>query len=75
MRRIGGAIATFVAYSLLLSPLGFVAATSGAFAGLALLFGGRPIRSAAAGLGFALTLWVLFVHGLGLPLPIGTLFR
>lgn len=72
----GGAVilaatASFAAYALLLAPLGFVLATLLEFAVLARLFGGRWLAGAAAGLVFASLLYVLFVYGLGLPLPLG----
>ena len=72
--RAGLAAVSFVAYALLLGPLGFVAATSLEFLGLAILFGGRPVQSAVAGLALSAILYALFVFGLGLPLPLGFLF-
>ena len=74
LRRITLATVSFLAYAALLAPLGFVLATTAEFATLALLFGGRPARSLAAGLAFALLMFALFVYGLGLPLPVGALF-
>ena len=68
------ATASFVAYALLLAPVGFVVATTAEFTALALLFGGPPFRGAVAGLSLALFLYGLFVFGLGLPLPVGMLF-
>lgn len=73
VRRILMGTASFVAYGFLLSPLGFVPATTLEFALLAKLFGGPIGRGAAAGLVFALVLYVLFVYALGLPLPLGVL--
>jgi len=73
LRRIVLATGSFVAYALLLAPLGFVTATTLEFAAVAVLFGGRPLPALGAGLGFALALFFLFVHGLGLPLPLGFL--
>lgn len=70
-RRIGLATVSFLAYALLLAPLGFVVATTLEFAALASLFGGRGARSLVAGLAFALALFALFVYALGLPLPLG----
>lgn len=68
------AAASFVLYALLLEPLGFFVATLLEFVVLALLFGGRPLRSTIAGAAFVGALYVLFVHGLGLVLPVGSLF-
>jgi len=65
------ATSSFVAYALLLAPLGFVLATTLEFAVLARLFGGTWVKGAAAGLVFASLLYALFVFGLGLPLPLG----
>lgn len=70
-KRIALGTLSFVAYALLLAPLGFVLATVLEFAFLARLFGGTLVRGAAAGLVFAGLLYVLFVYGLGLPLPLG----
>ena len=72
--RIVGAVAVLGAYGTLIDSLGFVLSTAGAFAGLAWLFGARRWTGALVGVVFALGLWVGFVHGLGLPLPLGTLF-
>ena len=74
LRRIALAALSFTAYALFLAPVGFVPATTLAFAALATLFGGRPLRSLAVGFAFALVLFALFVYGLGLPLPLGALF-
>ena len=73
IRRILVGTVSFVVYAFLLSPLGFVPATTLEFALLAKLFGGPVGRGAAAGLVFALVLYVLFVYALGLPLPLGVL--
>jgi putative tricarboxylic transport membrane protein len=70
-QRIALGTLSFVAYAFLLAPLGFVLATVLEFAFLARLFGGTLVRGAAAGLVFAGLLYVLFVYGLGLPLPLG----
>ena len=65
---------SFVAYALLLEPLGFFLATLLAFVALSLLFGGRTVRAALAGAVFVGALYRLFVQGLGLVLPVGSLF-
>ena len=69
--RILLATASFIAYAFLLAPLGFVFATVLEFAFLARLFGGTVVRGAVVGLIFAFLLYLLFVYGLGLPLPLG----
>jgi len=76
--RLPGAVwlgaASFVLYALLLEPIGFFVATLLEFVALSLLFGGRPLRSAVAGAAFVGALYLLFVQGLGLVLPVGSLF-
>ena len=74
LARIGGASASFVAYAVLLGPMGFVPATTLEFGVLAWLFGGSPLRGLVAGVGFAVVLFAVFVYGLGLPLPLGVIF-
>ncbi len=68
------AAGSFVAYALLLEPLGFFTATLAEFVALSLLFGGHALRSALTGAVFVGALYLLFVQGLGLALPIGSLF-
>lgn len=72
-RRIGLAVVTFLAYALLLHALGFFVTTTLAVAALAVLFGGRPLRSLLAAAGFAAALYVVFVYGFALSLPAGRL--
>lgn len=66
--------ASFVVYALLLQPVGFFLATLLEMVVLSTLFGGRPFRSAVAGAVFVGALYLLFAIGLGLPLPLGSLF-
>lgn len=73
--RLSLASASFVVYALVLAPLGFLPATALEFAALAVLFGGRPLSSLAAGVGFSVVLFVVFVFALGLPLPLGVMGR
>ena len=68
------ASASFALYALALNPLGFVLSTVLGFVALSMLFGGRPLRACAAGTAFAVALYLLFVQGLGLPLPVGSIF-
>lgn len=69
--RIAAGAVSFVLFAFLLAPLGFVAATTLEFGALAVLFGGRPLKGLAVGLIFAVAVFLLFVQGLGLPLPLG----
>lgn len=73
--RVLVASASFVGYAFLLAPLGFVLATALEFAVLTRVFGGPVVRGGAAGLAFGAVLYVLFVYGLGLPLPLGLFAR
>lgn len=72
--RMGLATATFLVYPLLLAPLGFGVATTLEVTVLALLFRGSPVPSLAGAVAFTGLLWILFVHGLALPLPVGALW-
>ncbi len=63
-----------LAIPFLLPWLGFMVTTGGAMAGLAMLLGGRPSRALIAGAVTAAVLYLLFVYGLGVPLPVGSLF-
>lgn len=69
--RIAAAVVSFLLFALLLDPLGFVAATALEFMALAMLFGGGAVRGFVAGLVFAVLVFLLFVQGLGLALPLG----
>lgn len=62
---------SFLAFALLLEPLGFVVATTLEFGVLALLFRGRLLPGLAAGAAFAVVSFLFFVQLLGLPLPLG----
>ena len=65
----------FVAYALLMNPLGFIASTTLAFTLFALLFHGKPVKSVLAGAGFAVASYLVFSVALGLYLPTGRLFE
>lgn len=69
--RTTAAVVSFLLFALLLDPLGFVAATALEFTVLAVLFGGTAVRGFLAGLVFAVLVFLLFVQGLGLALPLG----
>lgn len=71
--RIGAALLTMAVVPLLLPTLGFVVAVGAAMWVLAVLMGGRVGPSALAAFGLAGGLFLLFVHGLGVPLPVGSL--
>ncbi|ABD56702.1 tripartite tricarboxylate transporter TctB family protein [Jannaschia sp. CCS1] len=73
--RQGLAIATLVAYSILLEPLGFPLATAALVAAIAIIMDGPVVKSAIIGIAGSLSLWVLFDRLLGLPIDfLGTLF-
>ncbi len=64
-------LVSFVVYSYALAPLGFLLATTLEMAVLSRLFGADWRRGFLGGAGLALGLYVLFVFGLGIPLPLG----
>jgi putative tricarboxylic transport membrane protein len=72
--RLGAAVLLLLVYPLLLPLVGFTALTGAVVGLLSLLFGGPPLRSFAAAFAFAGGLYLLFVHLLAVPLPIGELF-
>jgi putative tricarboxylic transport membrane protein len=73
--RMAGAVAAFGLYAAVLDPLGFTVATTLAVGAQSLLFGGPWKRSLVAALTLSVVLWYLFVWVLGLPLPLGTVWR
>jgi putative tricarboxylic transport membrane protein len=68
------AVATFALYAIVLASLGFILATTLLMVLLARFFGGRIVPGLVAGLVFSASLWLLFAHVLGVPLPVGSLF-
>jgi len=66
------AVVSFVLYAYALVPLGFVLASSFEIGLLARILGASWIKGLSAGLVFALVLYLLFVFGLGIPLPLGS---
>lgn len=73
--RQGLAIASLVAYSVLLEPLGFPLATAALVSVIAIVMDGPVIKSTIIGVVGALSLWVLFDQLLGLPIDfLGTFF-
>jgi putative tricarboxylic transport membrane protein len=69
------ALAAFVAYALMLQPLGFFLATIIAFTVLALVFGAQPGRALVASVVATVALYGLFSWALDLYLPMGDLFE
>ena len=67
------AIGVFIAYAFLLEPLGFIVTTFIAVIALGSLLGATLVQAAAAGLGIAVVLFILFHYALSLPLPTGVL--
>ena len=72
--RLAAVLASFIAYAFLLAPLGFLVSTTLVVTALSLLFAGPPWRSLASAAILSGVMYVVFVHGLGLSLPLGTLF-
>ena len=66
-----GMLLSFVVYSYALAPLGFLLATTLEMAWLSRLFGAGWRTGLLGGLGLAAALYVIFVFGLGIPLPLG----
>ncbi len=66
-----GMLVSFVVYSYALAPLGFLLATTLEMAWLSRLFGASWRTGLLGGLGLAAALYVIFVFGLGIPLPLG----
>jgi len=73
-RSIGGVVASFVAYALLLPVLGFFLSTTAVVAAISALYGGPRGRGTLVAAVLAGALWLLFVQLLGLPLPVGSLW-
>lgn len=65
---------TFVLYAYLLEPLGFMLATTLFFVVFGRLFAAKLWQGAVAGIGFSVVLYMVFVWGLDLYLPVGDLF-
>jgi len=73
-RGVALTLSSFALYAVLIGPLGFVLATTLLMTALARVFGGRLVPGLLAGAAFSAVMWLLFVTGLGVPLPIGILF-
>ncbi len=72
--RMAAAAGAFLFYAAVLPVLGFFVSTTLTVASLSILFGGPPVRSAAAAAALSAVLWYLFVWALRLPLPFGSLW-
>ena len=73
--RLAVCLIGFVAYANLLVPLGFILATTLAFALFAMLFRAGPVRALVAGTIFAFASYGLFSMALDLFQPTGRLFQ
>lgn len=73
--RMAAAVGAFAAYALLLAPVGFVASTTAVVGTLSVLFGARPLHAFSAAFALAVVMWYGFVFALGLPLPLGAVWR
>jgi putative tricarboxylic transport membrane protein len=73
--RLGVTLVVFIVYANALNPLGFIAATTLAFAAFAVLFYAPLLRAAVAGLVFSLVTYGLFSFLLDLYLPTGAWFE
>lgn len=61
---------------LLFAPLGFIVASAVLFACVSAAFGSRRfVLDAVIGIAFAVAIYVIFAHGLGLQLPTGDLWE
>lgn len=69
------AFMTFIAYALLIQPLGFIVATTLFFIVFGRLYHAKIWHGAVAGIAFSAVLYIVFVRGLELYLPIGRLFE
>ncbi len=72
--RTGSASAAFLLYAVALPQIGFFTSTTLVVATLSSLFGAPPRRALLAAALLTAVLWIIFVQGLGLPLPIGDLW-
>jgi putative tricarboxylic transport membrane protein len=66
--------ATLAVYAMILPPVGFPLATTGALWATGRLFGGRSLPALLMGGGLSIALWFLFVGALGIALPVGWLW-
>ncbi len=67
-------LVSFVAYAFLLIPIGFIAATTLETGFISQRFGAKLWQALLTGLLVSLSLYALFVFGLSIPLPVGSIF-
>lgn len=72
--RVGAAVAAFLLYAAALPWVGFFLSTTLVVTTLSRLFGARTRQAVPAAAALSGGLWLIFVLGLGLPLPIGDLW-
>lgn len=65
---------SFVFYAYALVSLGFLLATTLEITFLAFMFQGKPWKGLVTGIVSSLLLYTMFVHILGIPLPLGKIF-
>lgn len=66
--------ASLFAYTSLLEPIGFIAATTLAMTVLVVLFRGRVLHGVVGGFVTGVAVYFVFGYGLSLPLPLGRIF-
>ena len=74
MTRVGSAAGAFLLYGAALPFLGFFLSTSLVVSALSRLFGASNRQAIPSALLLSGALWLIFVLGLGLPLPVGELW-
>jgi len=72
--RVGSAVAAFLLYAVALPWVGFFLSTTAVVSTLSRLFGATLRQAVPAAAALSGVLWLIFVLGLGLPLPIGDLW-
>ena len=72
--RVGAAVAAFLLYAVALPWVGFFLSTTLVVSTLSGLFGAKLRQAVPAAAALSGALWLIFVLGLGLPLPIGDLW-
>ena len=65
---------SFIAYAYLIVPIGFIAATTVETAFVSQRFGAKLWQAALTGVAVSVALYLVFVYGLGISLPIGRVF-
>ena len=73
--RMGLILLSFIVYSYIMEPLGYILATSLEMIVLSLIFNGPLIKSIVASVVFSILMFVLFFVVLDLRLPIGHIFE